>query len=115
MTITQQRRSAKPKGKGDVPPRLFRMFCLWGGSSALIALAVLVASRWDPGLAAFLFWLIAFWIVLIRYVEIEHIGKETPHIRPKALREWHRFSLKLLLGAGLLYTLARIVAHRRLI
>ena len=113
MTIIKNRTSAKTKRKGDVPPPLFRLFCFWGGLSALIILAVLIASRWDPGLADFLFWLVAIWMVLIRYVEIEHIGKEPQHIHPKvAVREWRLYSVKLLLAAGFLYALARIAAAR---
>jgi hypothetical protein len=115
MKITRHRISAKSKRKGDVPPRLFRLFFLWSGISVLIVFAVLVASRWDPGLADFLFWLTAIWMVLIRYIEIGHIGKETQHIQPKALREWRRYSIKLLLATGFLYTLARIVANLGLI
>lgn len=115
MKITKHRISAKPKRKGDVPPRLSRLFFLWGGIFALIVFAVLVGSRWDPGLADFLFWLIAIWMVLIRYVEIWHFGTETQLVHPKPIRQWHRYSVRVLLVAGLLYALARIVAHRGLI
>jgi hypothetical protein len=114
MTITRHRISAKPERKGDVPPRFSRLFILCGGISALIVFAVLIAVRWDPGLADFLFWLAAIWIVLVRYIEIEHLDKKTEHIKPKALREWRRYSIKLLLAAGFLYTLARIIANLRL-
>jgi hypothetical protein len=103
--------SAEPKRKGDAPPGLSRLFVLWGGILALLILAVLIVVRWDPGLADFLYWLTAIWIVFVRYVEIEHIDKKTPSIKPKALREWRRYSLKLLLAAGLLYTLARIIVN----
>jgi hypothetical protein len=115
MTITKHRIPAKPERKGDVPPWISRLFVLCGGISALLLFAVLIAVRWDPGLADFLFWLTAIWIVLIRYVEIENLDKKTPHIKPKALREWRRYSIKLLLAAGFLYTLAIIVANLGLI
>jgi hypothetical protein len=115
MTIVRHRTPAKPKRKGDVPPRLSRLFVLWGGISALLVFAVLIVVRWDPGLADFLFWLTAIWMVFVRYVEIEHLDKKTEHIKPKALREWRRYSIKLLLAAGFLYALAKIVANLRLI
>ena len=111
MTATKPRTSAKPKPKAKVPPRLSRLFVLWGGISALLVFAVLIALRWDPGLADFLFWMIAIWMVFVRYVEIEHLDKKTEHVKPKALREWRRYSIKLLLGAGFLYALARIAAN----
>jgi hypothetical protein len=115
MTIIRHRISAKPKRKDDAPLRFFHLLLLWGGISALIVFAVLVALRWDPGFADLIFWLVAIWMVLVRYVEMEHIGKETQHIRPNALREWRRYSIKLLLAAGFLYGLARIVADLVLI
>jgi len=111
MTITRHRTPVKPKPKGNAPPRLFRSFFLWIGVSALIVFAVLIALRWDPGLADFLFWLVAIWIVLVRYVEIEGLDKKTPHSRTKMLGDWLRYSIKLLLAAGFLYALARIVAN----
>lgn len=115
MTSYKHRISAKLKRKNDVAPQISRLFVLWGGVSALLVFAVLIAVRWDPDLADFLFWLVAFWIILVRYVEIENLDKKTPHIKPKAIREWCRYSIRLLLAAGLLYTLARIVAHLALI
>jgi hypothetical protein len=112
MTITKHQISAKLKRKNNGPPRLSRLYVLLAGVSGLLIFAVLIVVRWDPGFADFLFWLTAIWIVLVRYVEIEHIDKKTQHIKLKALREWRRFTIKLLLAAGLLFTLARIVAHR---
>jgi len=115
MTITRPRTSAKPQPKAKVPHRLSRLSVLWGGISALLVFAVLIVVRWDPGLADFLFWLTAIWTVLVRYVEIEHLDKKTEHIKPRALREWRRYSIILLLASGFLYALARIVANLRLI
>jgi hypothetical protein len=91
------------------------MFSLLGGISALSVFAVLIALRWDPGLADFLFWLVAIWIVLVRYVEIESPDKRTPHSRTKMLGDWLRYSIKQLMAAGFLYALARIVANLGLI
>lgn len=113
MTITRHRTPHKPKPKGNAPLGLFRSVFLWAGVSALVVFAVLVAVSWDPGLADFVFWLIAVWMVFVRYVETEHGGKETQHIQPKSLREWRLYSIKLLLAAGFLYALARIVASPR--
>ena len=115
MTTTGHRISAKLKRNSAVPARLSRLFVFWGGVSALLVFAILIAVRWDPGLADFLFWLTVIWAVLVRSVEIENLDKKTPHIKPKALREWRHYSIKLLLAAGFLYALARIIASLRLI
>jgi hypothetical protein len=76
----------------------------------LALLAVLIAIRWDPGLADFLFWLTAIWIVLVRYMGSgASNGEFLPLSRP-ALRNWLRFSAILGIVAASLYALARIVA-----
>jgi phosphoglycerol transferase MdoB-like AlkP superfamily enzyme len=93
------------------PPRLLRLFFLLAGVSGLIGFGLLVAARWDPGLSDFLFWLTAIWIVLVRFVDMEHSGEQTQQIRAKARRAWLFFSVKSLLAAGLLYFLAKVLAH----
>jgi hypothetical protein len=110
MKITKHRISAKPKRKGDVPPRLFRLFFLWGGIFALIVFAVLIAVRWDHGMADFLFWLTAIWISLVRYVESSCSGGEFLRPSRPALRKWRRFCVILVMAAVFLYALARIAA-----
>lgn len=110
MTIARHRITAKPQRKGNVPPRLFISFFLWGGIFALIVLAVLIAVRWDPGLAVFLFWLTAIWIALVRYVESScSAGGFLQPSRP-ALRKWRRFCGILAIAAIFLYALAMIAA-----
>jgi len=106
MKITKHRISAKLKRKGVVPPRLFRLFFLSGGITALIVFAVLIAVRWDPGLADFLFWLAAIWIVLVRYVECGCSSGEFLRPTRPALWTWRRFSVILLIAAASLYALA---------
>ena len=110
MAATKKRGSAKPKRKGDVPSRLSGLFFLWVGISALVVLAVLVAVRWDPGLADFLFWLAAVWIVLVRYMRSG--SPDGPFQQPgrPAHRKWLRFSAILVIAAASLYALARIAA-----
>ena len=81
----------------------------------MVVFAVLVAVQWDPGLADFLFWLTATWMALARYVEIGRIDKEPRRLPPKAIRDWCRYSIMSLLFAGLLYALARFIAHKGLI
>jgi hypothetical protein len=115
VTIPKHQTSAKPESKGNGLPEFIRPIFLWGGISALIFSAVFVAMRKAPGLVDFIFWLIAIWIVLVRYVDIAYFGRETMKIHPEALRDWRRYSVKLLLAAGFLYLLAKILVHQDLI
>jgi len=110
MVATKKRKSAKPKRKGDVHSRLSGLFFLWGGISVLVVLAVLVAVRWDPGLADFLFWLTTIWIVLVRYMESSSSDGEFLQLSRPALRKWLHFSAILVIAAASLYALARIAA-----
>jgi len=79
----------------------------------LVVLAVLVAVRWDPGLADFLFWLTAVWIVLVRYMKSSSSDGQFQQPSRPALRKWLLFSAILVIAAASLYTLARIVASLR--
>jgi hypothetical protein len=110
MVATKKRNFAKPKRKGDVHPRLSGLFFLWGGISALIVFAVLIALRWDPGLADFLFWLTTVWIVLFRYMESSSSDGRFQQLSRLALRKWLLFSAILVIATASLYTLARIAA-----
>ena len=67
----------------------------------MVVLAVLVAVRWDPGLADFLFWLTAIWIVLVRYMESSSSDGESLQLSRPALRKWLRFSAILVIAASI--------------
>ena len=110
MVAAKKRTSVKPKRKGDVPSRLSGLLFLWGGIPVLAVFAVLVAVRWDPGLADFLFWLTAIWIVLVRYMESSSSDGEFLQLSRTALRKWLRFSAILVMAAAILYALARSAA-----
>jgi len=112
MTIPKHQTSAKPESKSNGLPEFIRPICLFGGISALIFSAVFVAMRKAPGLVDFIFWLIAIWIVLVRFVDIKYFGRETMKIHPEALRDWRHYSVKLLIAAGFLYLPAKILAHQ---
>ncbi len=113
MVATKTRRTAKPKRQGDVPSLLSSLYFLGGGISILAVLAVLVAVRWDPGLADFLFWLAAIWIALVRYmISSSSEGQFQQPSRP-ALRKWLLFSAIILMAAASLYALARMAASLR--
>jgi len=76
----------------------------------LVVFAVLIAVRWDPGLADFLFWLTGIWIVLVRCMESSSSDGEFLQPSRPALRKWLHFSAILVIAAASLYALARIAA-----
>jgi hypothetical protein len=109
--------SAKGRARGRAHPtagddlrRAFHAAWLYGGLPFLAVCAVTVALGGFPGLADFLFWLGAVWIVLVRYVEFSVASGESLKPSRPALRQWQRFSGILVLSSLGLYVLARIAA-----
>lgn len=104
-----KRRACRPHGaQSDGLSRVFRGAWLYGGIPFLILSAIFIATQLAPGLADFIFWLTAIWIILVRYVEFSNILGKTPHPGKSALRKWQHFSIILMMAAGVLYALARV-------
>jgi hypothetical protein len=81
----------------------------------LIYGAIFIAQRKAPGLADILFWLFAIGLILVRFVDIRFLKGETMDNQPATLKHWLRYSLVLLIAAGCLYFVAKILAHLKLI
>jgi hypothetical protein len=68
-----------------------------------------------PGLADAIFWLIALVLILARYMDIRYLKGETADNEPATLKHWRRYSVILLIAAGLLYLLAKILTPLNLL
>ena len=77
--------------------------------SLLVFGAIFIIQGKAPGLADAVFWLIALGLVLARYVDIRYLKGETSDNKPATLKHWRRYSVVLLIAAGLLYLLAKII------
>jgi len=62
-----------------------------------------------------MFWLIALGLILTRYVDIRYLKGETADNKPATLKHWRRYSVILVIAAGLLYLLAKIIAPSNLL
>lgn len=93
---------------------LLRLAWIFGGS-LLIFCVIFVAQRKAPILADIIFLLFTIGLVLIRFIDIRYFKGETADNRPATLKHWRRYSIGLLIAAGLLYSLAKIIAHLKLI
>lgn len=80
------------------------------GASLLAFGAIFIIQGNAPGLADIVFWLMAFGLILTRYVDIRCLHGETADNKPATLKHWRRYSAILLMAAGLLYLLAKILA-----
>jgi hypothetical protein len=99
------------KPRPDVLTRAYRGAWRFGGVPFLVLCAVLLAARQLHGLADFLFWLTAGWIVLIRYVEAGCSGEDFLCPGLAARRKWRRFAVLSAAGAAALYAAAKIAGR----
>jgi hypothetical protein len=114
MTIPNHQAPAKSESNGGCLSVLVRLTWIFGGS-ILVLCAIFVAQGKAPVLADIIFFSLALGLVLIRFIDIRYLKGETADNQPATLKHWRRYSIKLLLAAGFLYSLAKIVAHLNLI
>ncbi len=85
------------------------------GASVLVFGAIFIVQGKAPGLADAMLWLVAFGLILTRYVDIRYLKGETSDNKPATLKHWRRYSVMILIAAGLLYLLAKILAPLNLL
>ncbi len=114
MTISDQQVPAKPESSGGCLSIFVRLTWIFG-VSLLVFGAIFIIQRKAPGLADAIFWLIALGLILARYVDIRYLKGETADNKPATLKHWRRYSVMMLIAAGLLYLLAKIIAPLNLL
>jgi len=114
MTITNQQVPTKPESSGGCLSILVRLTWIFG-ASLLVFGAIFIAQGKAPGLADTIFLLITLGLILARYVDIRYLKGETADSHPATLKHWRRYSVMMLIIAGLLYLLAKIVAPLNLL
>ena len=114
MTMSNQQVPTKPESSGGCLPILVRLAWIFGGIFLLYC-ALFIAQRKGPVLADLIFLLFSLGLVLIRYIDIKYLKGETLDNHPATLKDWRRYSVKMLIAAGFLYFLAKIVAQLNLL
>jgi hypothetical protein len=108
VTIPNQQIPAKSESSSGCLSIFVRLTWIFG-VSLLVFGAIFIIQGKAPGLADAVFWLIALGLVLARYVDIRYLKGETSDNKPATLKHWRRYSVVLLIAAGLLYLLAKII------
>ncbi len=103
------------ESKGGCLSIIVRLSWIFGGIAVLIYCAVYIAMGRNPGLVDVVYWIIIALIVLIRFVDIKLLKGETLDNKPATLKHWFRYALSMLVAGVILYALAKIVAHFKLI
>jgi hypothetical protein len=115
MTIPNHQTPAKPESQAGCLSMPIRLTWILGGIGVLLFTAVHIAMRKAPGLTDIVFLLAAIGIVIVRFVDIRYFKGETSDNQPAMPKHWRRFSIIILIVAGHLYSLAKIVAHLKLL
>jgi hypothetical protein len=78
-----------------------RLYWMLGGNAALSLLAIGIAQQGPQPtwVTDAVFWTVAASLVLVRYLDIALLGGATASGGPASLRDWHRYSWRLLLVA----------------
>lgn len=108
VTIPNQQVPAKPESSGGCLSILVRLIWIFG-VSLLVFGAIFIIQGKAPDLADAIFWLFTLVLILVRYVDIRYLKGETSDNKPATLKHWRRYSVMVLIGAGLLYLLAKII------
>jgi len=114
VTVSTQQVPTKSESSGGCLSILVRLTWIFG-TSLLVFGAIFIIRRDVPGPADILYWLIALGLILTRYVDIRYLKGETADNKPATLKHWRRYSVILLIAAGLLYLLAKIIAPLNLL
>ncbi len=114
LTIPNQQIPTKPEPSSGCLSIVVRLTWIFG-VSLLVFGTIFIAQGNAPGLADMIFWLIALALILARFVDIRYLKGETTDNKPATLKHWRRYSAILLIAAGLLYLLAKIVAPLNLL
>jgi hypothetical protein len=94
---------------------LVRLIWIFLGNAALMFCAIYIAMRKAPVLADIIFFLLAIGLVGIRFIDIRVFKGETSENVPATLKDWRRYTIRILIVAGVLYIMAKIAAHFTLI
>jgi len=109
LTIPNQQIPTKPESSSGCLSIIVRLTWIFG-ASLLVFGAIFIIQGNNPGLADAIFWLITLGLILARYIDIRYLKGETADNKPATLKHWRRYSVILLIAAGLLYLLAKILA-----
>lgn len=104
--------SESESGRGCLPA-LVRLVWIFGGIF-LIYVALFIAQRKGGLLADLGLFALALALILVRFVDIRYLKGETMDNKPAGLRDWRRYALFMMITAGLLYALAKLLTRTNL-
>lgn len=110
-----------PQPSADAGPKagclsiIVRLSWIFGGIAVLIYCGVFIAMGRHPGTVDLVYWIIVAAIIAVRFVDIRFLKGETLDNKPATLRLWRGYALKMFAAAAILYAVAKLVAHNKLL
>ena len=114
VTVPNQQIPTKPESSPGCLSIVVRLTWIFG-ASFLVFGAIFIVQGKAPGLADAILWLVALGLIIARFVDIKYLKGETSDNKPATLKHWRRYSVIVLIVAGLLYLLAKIIAPLNLL
>ncbi len=90
---------------------LMRIFWMFIGSIASIFLLFFIIQRKSPVISDVVFWVLVFSLILVRYIDITRFKGQTSEGEPATLQHWKKYSIMVVLAACVLYAIAKVLAH----
>lgn len=110
----QDQTAVRPEARKGCLSVLVRLAWIFGGS-VLLFFAFYVAQDNASGRADIYFWTFTLALILIRFLDIKFFSAETMDNKPATLKHWSRYSILMLIVSAVLYALAKIIAHFKLV
>jgi len=96
---------------------LLRLFWMIAGNFCLAVVALLIADRCRKALSFSaldgVYWAVAALLVVVRYVDIRHMGGATATGEPASMRHFGRYAAILAVASTLLWAAAHVLGQAR--
>lgn len=113
--MTQVKKEAYPTTdkKGGGLSLLLRLFWIAIGNFILffIAFGIYDSDVKELGLKDAIYWAVVMLLILTRYADIKYLGGLTAQGTPASMTHWYRYTVGLLMCAGLIWGLAHAASY----
>ena len=115
MTLQDKKLPERSEEGLGCMPALTRLFWIFGGTVTLIYCLIYIILG-KATLAVYIIYILAtISLVVVRFVDIKYFKGEKMNGEPASLSHWRRYTLLLLIFAGILFIVAKTLAKLKLL
>lgn len=115
MTVQNKTLHKQSEEQGGCLPALARLFWIVGGNAALFYCAIYIVLRKATFAIYLIYILVTISLAGVRFIDIKYFMGEKLNGERASFSHWRRYTLRLLIFAGLLFIAARILAKWNLL